>query len=73
MTAAAVEKSATFSRDASNKSRNSQLGMVNLRYFEPLSNPFLFGLQKNINQSSFLLFYYTITIKLVRFVLILMT
>jgi hypothetical protein len=34
MAAAAVEKSATFSRDASNSSRNSQLGMTNLCYFD---------------------------------------
>jgi hypothetical protein len=34
MAAAAVEKSATFSRDASNCSRNSQLGMANLCYFD---------------------------------------
>jgi hypothetical protein len=31
--AVAVEKPATFSRDASNSSRNSQLGMANLCYF----------------------------------------
>jgi hypothetical protein len=38
MAAAAVEKPATFSRDTSNSSRNSQLGMAN-RYFDikPLS------------------------------------
>ncbi len=34
MAAAAVEKSATFRRDASNSSRNSQLGMANLCYFD---------------------------------------
>ncbi len=34
MAAAAVKKSATFSRDASNSSRNSQLGIANLYYFD---------------------------------------
>ena len=47
MAAAAVEKSATLSRVASNSSRNSQLGMANLCYFDiidvsTLQRPVLF-------------------------------
>jgi hypothetical protein len=34
MAAVAVEKPATFSRDVRYSSRNSQLGMTNLRYFD---------------------------------------
>jgi hypothetical protein len=36
MAAAAVEKSATFSRGASYSSRNSQLGMANIYYLSIL-------------------------------------
>jgi hypothetical protein len=34
MAAAAVQKPATFNRDIRYSSRNSQLGMTNLRYFD---------------------------------------
>jgi hypothetical protein len=59
MAAAAAEKPATFRRDTSNSSRNSQLGIEN-RYFD-------------IKTLRFRFFYYTITIKLVRFFSILIT
>jgi hypothetical protein len=41
MAAAAVEKSATFNRDTSNSSKNSQLRMEN-RYFDIQPPPFRF-------------------------------
>jgi hypothetical protein len=72
MTAAAVEKPATFRRDTSNSSKNSQLGMANLRYFD--IETLRFWPKKKLKPKFFfLLFYYTITIEVVHFISILMT
>jgi hypothetical protein len=53
MAAATVEKPAKFSRDASNSSRNSQLGMANLHYFDIKLYVFAFLLHNHYIIGSF--------------------